>query len=192
MEDRYTTWVIASLLLMVTAMTFWLDSIVQPTAPKLDGSTRHDEDYRVENFTSTRMGLDGLPAYTLSAISMVHYPDDDSTHLDRPHFTRYGLGGNRTMHILGQRGEVSRDGKEAFFYDHVKVIRESADKEKTLTMSTSYLHLIPDQEYAETDKPVTIQDAHTIVTAVGLQLNNKTQIAKLLSRVKGHYDNKAH
>lgn len=192
MQDRYTTWFLAGLLMLVAAMTFWLDRVVQPPAPKMDGSTRHDMDYQVDNFTSTKMGDDGLPAYTLSAISMVHYPDDDSTHLTRPHFTRYGFSGGRTMHILAQRGEVSRDGKEAFFYDHVEVIREDPDPAKTLTMTTSYLHLIPDNEYAETDKPVTIRDAHTIVTAVGLQLNNKTHIAKLLSHVKGHYDKNAH
>jgi len=55
-------------------------------------------------------------------------------------------------------------------------------------MSTAFLHVIPDQNLARTDRAVTITDAATVVTAVGLELNNETRVLKLLSNVRGTYD----
>ena len=90
MRDRLGLLFPAVLLVMLAMLSFWLDRTVQPPPPKNDGSSRHDPDYTVENFTATRMGKDGLPRHTLTATRMVHYPDDDSTHLDR-FLADYGL-----------------------------------------------------------------------------------------------------
>ena len=57
-------------------------------------------------------------------------------------------------------------------------------------MRTTYLHVIPDDNIAKTDRPVTITDAATVVNAVGLELNSETRVLKLLSRVRGTYDPK--
>jgi len=57
---------------------------------------------------------------------------------------------------------------------------------------TAFLHVIPDENIARTDRTVTITDAATTVTAVGLELNSDTRVIKLLSNVRGTYDpNKA-
>ena len=71
MRDRLTLWFPAGLLVLLAMLSFWLDSTVQPPQPKNDGSSRHDPDYTVENFTATRMGMDGLPHHTLTAAKMV-------------------------------------------------------------------------------------------------------------------------
>ena len=55
-------------------------------------------------------------------------------------------------------------------------------------LKTSYLHVMPKKELATTDKPVTINDAHTHITAVGLKLDSKNHQFKLLSRVKVRYE----
>jgi len=51
------------------------------------------------------------------------------------------------------------------------------------------LHVVPDDDIAETDKPVQIQDANTLITSVCLEFNNRTRILKLLSNVRGRYEN---
>ena len=53
--------------------------------------------------------------------------------------------------------------------------------------TTSFLEVIPDQDIARTDRPVTIVDANTKITAIGLELNNKLRTMSLLSRVQGSY-----
>jgi lipopolysaccharide export system protein LptC len=57
-------------------------------------------------------------------------------------------------------------------------------------VQTSYLHIIPDDNIAKTDQPVTITDANIVVDAIGLELNNETRILKLHSRVRGTYEQK--
>ena len=187
MRDRYAIWFQVGLLLLLAMLTFWLERTVQAPQPKNDGSSRHDPDYTVENFTATRMGLDGLPRHTLVAVKMVHYPDDDTTHLEKPHFTR--LEKDRPpLHIQSDRGLLSSEGEHAYFTGNVLVTREATQDKSALTLTTSYLHVIPDQDRALTDKPVNIRNAHTNVNAVGLELNNQTHVMKLLSRVKGEYE----
>ncbi len=187
MRDRYAIWFQVGLLSLLAMLTFWLDRTVQPPQPKNDGSNRHDPDYTVENFTATRMGLDGLPRHTLVAVKMVHYPDDDTTHLEKPHFTR--LEKDRPpLHIQSDKGLLSSEGEHAYFTGNVLVTREATWDKSALTLTTSYLHVIPDKDLALTDKPVNIRNAHTNVNAIGLELDNKTHVMKLLSRVKGEYE----
>lgn len=188
MRDRLTLWFPAGLLVMLAMLSFWLDRAVQPPQPKNDGSSRHDPDYTVENFTATRLGMDGLPRHTLAATKMMHYPDDDSTHLDKPHFTRFKSGA-APMHIQSAKGLLSKEGEHAYFTGNVVVTHDAFDGKNAMTLTTSYLHVIPDKDLALTDKPVNIRNAHTNVDAVGLELNNKTHVMKLFSRVKGRYEN---
>lgn len=187
MHERFTLWVPAVLLVLLVMLLFWLDQAVQPPQPKTDGSSRHDPDYVVENFSATRMGKDGLPQHTLSAAKMTHYPDDDTTHLDAPHFTHFAIG-KSPLHIQSGKALLSRDGEHAYFTDHVLVTREADKDRSAMTLATSYLHLIPERDLALTDKPVSIRDANTNVDAVGLELNNQTHVIKLFSRVKGRYE----
>jgi len=82
---------------------------------------------------------------------------------------------------------VSSDGENIYFHDNVVITRASYSNRSELNMRTSYLHVIPDDNIARTDRPVTITDANTTVEAVGLELNSETQVLRLLSRVKGTY-----
>ncbi len=186
MKDRLSMWFPAGLLLLLAVLTFWLDRVVQPPAAVEDGSHRHDPDYWVENFTATRMGPDGLPLHILVAGKMTHYPDDDSTHLTRPRLVHYAKG-QPPVHIEAQRGQVSRNGEEAWLSGGVKMKREASRTHSALDMETSLLHVIPDQEIARTDREVTIRSAGTQVSGTGMEFNNKTRIIQLHSRVKGQH-----
>ena len=115
---RLEIWFPVALMLSLAALTYWLDHSVQSAPPKQDGSTRHDPDYIVENFKTTRMGTDGTPHNVLTATKMTHYPDDDSTYLEQPHFTRYKTG-TPSVHITGKHGMVSANG------EHVSSARHS-------------------------------------------------------------------
>ncbi|MGA7596097.1 MAG: LPS export ABC transporter periplasmic protein LptC, partial [Gallionella sp.] len=56
-----------------------------------------------------------------------------------------------------------------------------------LTLQTEYLHISPDQNLADTDRAVTIVDANNTVHATGMELNNKTRILNLLTRIRSEY-----
>lgn len=176
---------------LLALLTFWLNSTVQAPLAKRDGSTRHDPDYWVESFFARRMGPDGLPLHTLAAVKLEHFPDDDTSHLTRPHFTAMN-GQKPPVHIQAQQGLVSSDGEEVYFTRAVDIQREAGAKTGWLNVRTDYLHITPDQEIARTHKAVTIRTPAALITATGMEFNNRTQTVKLLSRVKGHYEKPPH
>ena len=57
-----------------------------------------------------------------------------------------------------------------------------------MTLQTSYLHVIPDQDLAKTDRQVTLTSGNSTVTSVGLEFNNATRSLKLLSQVQGTFE----
>jgi len=189
MNDRLTAWFPLLLLGILAALTFWIDRVVQPAVAVRDGSARHDPDYIVDKLSAIRMAPDGKIKHTLAADKMIHYPDDDSTRLESPRFVNYATT-TAPVTITAREALLSKNGDDVYFHDDVRVTRGSYDSRNELVMETGYLHVVPDENIARTDQPVTITDGNTVVHAVGLELNNKTRILKLNSQVKGTYDQK--
>ncbi len=186
MSDRLSAWFPLALLAVLAALTFWLDRATQPPGGPRDGTQRHEPDYIVDRLTVTRMGADGRPKHTLFSERMIHFPDDDSTQLVAPRFTS-NAASRAPVTVTARRGLVSSNGENVFFEDDVAVRRASYRDKSELVVRTDFLHVIPDDHIATTDRPVTITDAHTTVSAVGLELNSETRVLKLLSRVKGTF-----
>lgn len=188
MYGRSAIWFLLLLLALLAALTMWADVAVQPPAPKSDGSSRHDPDYKLNNFHTLKTDPQGNPRYMLAAAEMVHYPDDDSTHLTRPRFTQYAEGKPYTQ-VEGQRGLVTSDGEQVYLMDKVKVVRTATRSKGEMTVLTEFLHIIPDREFARTDRPVTILQApKTVVHAVGMEYDKKNKLLTLKKRVRAHYE----
>jgi lipopolysaccharide export system protein LptC len=185
--DRITTALPLILVAMLVAFTFWLDQLAQPVAKIGKGTDRHDPDYMVNGLQAMRMNAAGATAYTLSANKMVHYPDDDTTELSSPRLVSLEPG-KAPITITSERALVSSNGENVYFHDNVRVTRAAFGDSSEMHMRTSYLHVIPDDSIAKTDKPVTITDAATTVNASGLELNSDNRILKLSGRVHGTYD----
>lgn len=186
-------WATLGILVAFTGVTFWLDRITQPPEARLDGSMRHDPDFIVERFSSVKLYPTGDTEFTLAAIKMTHYPDTQTSFLERPHFARFApANAAAPVHAYAQRGVVTEDGEQTDLYDQVRVVREARGAQSELVLATTFLKLFPNQGLANTDKPVVIDDAHTHITAVGLKLNSNTRELKLLSRVKVRYDKPPH
>jgi lipopolysaccharide export system protein LptC len=187
MRGRLTT--AAPLLLagMLAGLTFWLDRFVQGPERDVVGPSRHDPDYIVEGLSAVHMGETGTAHYSLSALKLVHYPDDDSTLLTSPKFVSYGPS-DVTVTITASEGVVSAKGDHVYFQDDVRVTRAAFEGASELVMRTSFLHVAPDHHIAKTDRSVTLTDDVNTVTAEGFEMNNETRVIKLLSNVRGRYD----
>lgn len=188
-QDRLATWFPALLLAGLATLTYWLNIQVQAPVGAGDASKRHDPDYFVEQFEGTRLGPDGKPRQLLSAARLVHYPDDNTTELQLPNFVAMEPE-KPAMRITAQRGLIAANGTDAYFYGDVHAVREAAanpGEGGMLTLATEYLHFVPDKNWAETDRPVTITEPRAIIHAVGMQLDSKTHVLKLLSQVRGEF-----
>jgi lipopolysaccharide export system protein LptC len=186
MRGRLTTTAPLMLVASLAALTFWLDQIVQPSAQGRTGS-RQDPDYIVEKLSAMRLSGAGTASYTLVAARMVHYPDGDTTVLTAPKFVSHGSI-KAPLTITSSEAVVSANGQHVYFQDDVRVTRAPYESTSELVVKTSFLHVIPDDKIAKTDRMVTVTEAAGTITAVGLELSSDTRIIKLLSNVRGTYD----
>ena len=174
------------LLLSLAILTFWLDQKVQQAPDSGDPSLRHDPDFIIEGFSSTRMNPDGSHRYTLAAKKMLHYPDDKSTQLFTPDFVYFdSLRG--PVKIRADTADISTNGENAYFNGNVRLTRDPYQDHPELLLTTTYLHIIPDQNLAKTDKLATLTEGNSTVSAVGLEFDQQKDSLKLLSQVKAHY-----
>lgn len=187
MVNRLTTAAPLLMVAMLAGLTYWLDQIAQPAPAVPDKASRHDPDYIVEKLSAVSMSETGAASYTLSAERMLHYPDDDTTVLARPRLVSY-TSDKAPVTITSNEGVVSSNGEHVYFRDNVVVTRPAQGKNTEMVLRTAFLHVIPDDNIAKTDRPVTITDAATTVTAVGLEYNSETHVVKLFSNVRGTYD----
>jgi len=184
--SRARYWLPLLPLLGLLGATYWLNQQVQPESAKPDGSKRHAPDAIIENFSAIRLDKQGVPHFMVTARKMQHYPDDDSTTLEVPRLTALPVD-HPAIHTIAKRGIVSSKGDEVFLHEDVEVLREASAQQEELTLHTDYLHIIPDKDLADTDRAVTITDAHNTVHATGLEMNNKTRTLKLLSQVRSEH-----
>jgi len=183
LSGRLLAWLPLLPLLLLLAGTYWLNQQVQPFFPKPDDRLRHDVDFTVQNLSSVTLDENGRARYLMTTEKMWHFPDDDSTYLDHPHFVSLHKN-NPPVIISSITGKVSSHGDEVFLYDNVTVNRLPDFEKDKLDFSTEYLHVLPDKDQADTDHPVTIVTARDTINAIGMTLDNKLQIAHLLSNVR--------
>jgi lipopolysaccharide export system protein LptC len=188
MLGRPTIFFPLGLAILLALITFWINLTVEQQGPKIDGSNRHDPDYIMNNFVNTQTDASGKLRYVLAATEMVHYPDDDSTVLQRPRFTQFATNKPYTQ-IEGLRGYVSSNGEEIELVDNVKVVRQAFEGKGEMQVLTEKLIILPNQDLVKTNSPVVIKQApKTVIHATGMIYDKKNQTVKLLHKVRVHYE----
>ncbi len=188
--DRVIAWSPVLLLGGLAALTYWLDSQVQPPVPRRDGSERHDPDLFIEGFRAVTLDPQGRPVQMIAGKSARHFGDDQTTEFEAPMLSLTEAG-KPAFRVTAAHGKLTGDRKDVFFTGSVRAIREGgpATQGETpagpVTVTTEFLHVIPDKEIARTDKAVTIEEPRGIIRAVGLELDNTTKTLKLKSAVRG-------
>jgi lipopolysaccharide export system protein LptC len=188
--DRITAWSPVLLLGSLAALTYWLDSQVQPPAPRRDGSERHDPDIYIEGFRAVELDNEGRPRQMVAGKRALHYGDDQTTEVTDPVLSQTEAG-KPAFRITAAKGRLSGDRKDVFFTGNVRAVRDAGPTTPgeapagPVTVLTEYLHVVPDKEFATTDRAVTIEEPRGIIRSVGLTLDNKARTLKLASGVSG-------
>ena len=187
--DRVVGWLPILLLGGLAALTFWLDAQVRDPGPGRDGAGRHEPDLVAEGVRAVELDAEGRPTQTLSASRARHYPDDGTIEFEDPKLA-VARPGQPTFKVDAKRARVSGDRENAYFEGSVRATREPVPgagdgDDARITLSTEFLHVIPKQDRAQTDKPVTIEEGRGIIRATGLVLDNASKTLKLKSEVRG-------
>ncbi len=183
LTSRVRAWLPLLPLLGILAVTYWLDQQAQPETEKSDNRKQHTADAIVDGVKAVTLSEQGAPRFIMAAKQLVHYADDDSTTLAEPDIIALSPP-HPDVRMTARHGVLSSKGDVVELDDGVKIVRAGSPAQSELVMQTEYLKIIPDLETAQTDRAVTLADAGNRVSAVGMEMDNKTQIIKLLARVK--------
>jgi len=171
-----------SLLLVLTALTFWLRYATELPQQKHDGKLRHDPDYIVTDAILRKIDLTGRLQYTLSATDIRHYPDDESTDMLKPNLVHFQAK-KPPVTMSAERGHISKDGEKVDLYENVRIRRSASAQYEELTAYTPELTILPDVEKAFTKSPVLITQGKSWMKGVGMQVDNLAQTYLLESQV---------
>lgn len=193
--DRLVGWSPVLLLGSLAAMTYWLDAqIAAPAAPG-DGARRHDPDIFVENLRAVSFDKNGNATQILSAARAEHFPDDDTTQLTAPQITLNDPE-QPTFHVTSDTAKVSGDRANAWFSGNVKATRDAETVARdpgqkptgAITLTTEFLHVLPNDHKVETDKPVTIAETRGMMHGSGLKMDLNTKQFTLAAPVSGTFE----
>jgi lipopolysaccharide export system protein LptC len=190
--DRLVAWSPVLLLGSLAAMTYWLDAQIAPPTPPSDGSKRHDPDLYVENVRAVVFDTNGNATQILSAKRAEHFPDDDSTQFVAPVISLNNPDEPR-FHVTADTAKLSGDRADAWFSGNVKAVRDAetapakaGDKPAgAVTLTTEYLHVLPNEKKVDTDKPVTIAEARGMMKGTGLKMDLNTKQVTMMPPVSG-------
>jgi len=182
---RPSSWLPLGVLALLVGLTWWLDQLVQPAAPRASGAARHDPDLIVDNFSARAFGEDGKTLYTLAARKMVHYPDDESAQLETIGFEAYEPRQPRVT-IASETGRLLEGGDKVWFEGNVVLVREADKRYEASRLTTERLLVLPDTGVVRSTGPVLLENPAARIEASGLELNNRTRILKL-DRVRATY-----
>ena len=189
--DRFSAWSPVLLLAGLAALTWWLDAQVADTGARRDGNLRHDPDLIVEGVRVVELDERGAAVQRLQAERARHYPDDGTVEFDEPRFVITQPDRPRFT-VEAAKGRVSGDRENAYFEGRVRATRESDAAPGTgdgssgpIRLATEYLHVIPKQDRAQTDRPVTIEEPRGIIHSDGLVLDSESRTLELKANVRG-------
>jgi lipopolysaccharide export system protein LptC len=187
MIERLRSWLPLLPLLLLLVASYWLSLQVQSPTDGAKKNLRHDPDYIIDNLKATTLDEKGKIRFVMSAKKMWHHPDDDTTILEEPQLI--SLTKERPpLRMNAKNGAISSKGEEVFLRNDVVIVRPAYENKSELTFTTNYLHVKPNQDWADTDSAVSMIDARTKLTAIGMELDNNASTIKFLSRVKTVYE----
>lgn len=177
-----------AVLALLVALSYWLSQFAQVSDPRLMARLRHDPDLVVENFSAKKLNLAGDVQYTVNALRMMHFPDDDSSKLERVVFTALEPGQPKLTATAPFGELVRRDGTgdEVLMSGGVVVQSEASEKFPALQLTTPRLTILPDKNIARSIDGVLLTSPASRLTAQRFELNNLTRTV-VFERVNATY-----
>lgn len=128
----------------------------------------------------------------INSPKLLHFSSDDSSLLTTPLITLYSKDNKAPWIISSQTGKTFNDTQKIDLIDNVVIHQPSGAQNPDTVISTSLLHIFPNEKLANTDKAVTLVQSGIKITSVGMNAYLDKKQVTLLSQARGFYDpNKA-
>ncbi len=186
-KDRLIALSPVILLLLLAALTWWLDRRVRLPDIPAGEAVEQDPEFYVEGFLAIRMNPDGSRRYELAGTRLTHLSQKRGSLLDSPSLLYYDYK-RAPVKVSADRADVQGGGENVYFRGNVIVSRPAYGANPELGVATDYLHVIPDKEFAKTDQPVTMTEGNSSARSDGLEFDNKARTIRLLKSVEARYE----
>ena len=127
----------------------------------------------------------GELAYRLTSKRSEHFTEARRFLLEQPNITSF-QSDSPPWTLSAEHGLVEKNGESILLTKDV--VGRRFQEQRTITLNSPQLLFLPDKQYAESDKDVTITMPGAQTSGVGFKANLKTGEYQLLSRVKGQLD----
>ncbi|RIX40685.1 MAG: LPS export ABC transporter periplasmic protein LptC [Rhodocyclales bacterium GT-UBC] len=174
------------LLALLAGLSFWLQKAISHDEVKHDGKLRHDPDAVAENFVAKRFNEFGQVKYRLTAPSLVHYPDDDTSILESPVLISYRQDAP-PITVTSKHAKVTAKGETIYLWDDVYLTRAATRERPEMVARMPELTAQPDTGFAFTNSPVEITQGQSWIKGIGATLDNNISTLVLQSQVTGLY-----
>lgn len=175
---------------IIALSSWWLVKLSDVEEIFLAPTPAHSPDYFSKGYTKWEMNEVGKLKNKLLANEVIHYSDDQTTHLLYP-VMYFHNDKTPPWVIKSEIGILSGDGKDLFLKGKVTIDREKANGAAQLTINTSMLRVKPKTSYAETDEWAELISPPNKTTGTGMKLTFAEPIhLQLLANVKGIYETK--
>ena len=178
------TWILMTLLIIMTGSTIWLIITSGQIPSPISQSKKPDA--LITDVNATQFNEFGKPQHILKSPRLLHYLKNNTTLITKP-FYIFENGKEAPWHIKADQGKVLHDTKTIILTGHVLIKQLPGINSRHITLLTDKMMFYPQMSLAKTDRPVTIKRPGMIVKGVGLQADLKTGEIKLLSQTHGEY-----
>ncbi len=173
-----TSWLPIGILAILAAISFWLKEVVDNSGGSARGRPQHHPDLIVGSFSVHQLGIDGHTRYTLSARTMTHFPDDDSSEFEGVRLAAFEPG-LPTLQVTADQGRRLLNQERVIFTGNVHVVRQaSVAGEPPLEMHTRVLEVYPDRKLSVAREPVLLEHGADRLQADTMVFDNKLSIAE--------------
>ena len=169
------------------AVTFWLWQYLEEDDGVAQTARPHEPDYYIEDMIRNTLDETGALKNVLYADLVTHYPDDDSTELEKPRMEIYN-GSSDPWYVIAESGWVSSGSEVVLLHGEVEIWRLNDAGEREFEVLTSELRVLPAEQYAETDHPATITSETTITKTIGMRANFAHDRLELLKQVRSRHE----
>jgi lipopolysaccharide export system protein LptC len=143
-------------------------------------------DYVLEDFELTSLDDKGKESFSVQAPHLERDPRGKSLTMRLPQFSFPDRDGGRWRATSGSAW-VAEKGVEVRLIDKVEMTGPPTPNGERTQFSTAHLQVFPKQNLAQSQDPVTIRRADSILKGTGLRADMNAKRVHLLADVKGHY-----
>lgn len=186
MIARGPLWLPLAILLLLAALSFWIEQTVEKPVHGGTPSTRTDPEGIMENFNALRTDMTGKPQYRLSARMLRHYSGSKFTELESPRFTQLDAQSG-DVNAVAKQATVSPDGQQVDLRGDVQVERAARPGQSLMSLRSARLLVFPDKNQLRSPGPVEIHDDTLNVRADAMEYDARQRIVKLTGRVRARY-----